>query len=143
MLTFLATVWNWICQANVQSVVISSLLGYLIHLYRETNKNKTDTGNLIQEIEGLAFEHWCSNASDINNHMRCVKIYSRLKTLSWKINQNKEANRTALLEYRKAVTSDPFDDPNRTLILFENPRIDLISSKAKELRKALGIKKEH
>lgn len=139
--------FKWLSETNIQAAVIgpvaTGLLGIIPYALHKREKKKINIAELIQEIEELATEHWCSAGSDSDNHFRAIKIYSRLKKLGWKIDQNKEKNKSALIAYRQAVTSSPFDDPTRVLVLFEDPRIVLISDKAKELRKALGIKRGH
>ncbi len=141
------SVFGWLKETNIQAAIIgpliSSLIGGGAFLWHQSNSKKSNLSDLIQEIEELAIEHWCSPSADSNNHFRAIKILSKIKTLGWRINQKKEKNKSALIEYRQAITSEGFDDPNRDFVAFENPRILLIGSKAKNLRKTLGIKKHH
>ncbi|MCK6417384.1 MAG: hypothetical protein L6Q57_00375 [Alphaproteobacteria bacterium] len=138
---------TWLSETNIQAAIIGPIVSMAISVaaykIQQNNSIKVCLANLIQEIEDLATEHWCSPSSDTNNHFRANKILSKLKTLGWKINQDTDKKKNAMISYRQAVTDHDFDDPHRQFVLFDSPRIILISEKAKNLRKALGIKKHH
>lgn len=143
MLEILEEAWEWICQINIQAALTGPLLTLIAYSYKQGIQQKIYIGNLIQEIEELACEHWCGTGADTNNRSRATKINSKLQTLSWKINQDSKNIRDAFIEYRQAITSDPFEEPTRPSIDFDDTRILLISLKAKQLRKISGIKKHH
>ncbi len=134
---------EWLTEINIQAALSGPILSYIGYLWISSKAKKIYLSDLIQEIETLAFEHWCSHGSDTNNHMRAIRIQSKLKTLSWRINQSNKTISKAFGEYREIITGDNFTDPDRHLILFEDDKIELIGTKARELRRILDIKKDH
>ncbi len=135
--------WDWISEINIQAAISGPLLSYLGYLWLNTKSKKIYLSDLIQEIETLAFEHWCSPGNDNNNHMRAIRIQTKLKMLGWRVNKRDKKVSDALREYRETITGGSFAEPDRHLITFEDPLIELIGTKARELRRALKIKKDH
>ena len=142
-----AAVIGWLQETNIQAAIIgpaiSTLISWIAYAYRQSQKRRANIAKLIQKIERLAIEHWCSPGADTNNKIRGIRISNELQTLSWRIDQKKLENRKALISYRKAVTGGDFADPAREDLAFADPRIALIKRCARDLRKALNIKKEH
>lgn len=139
--------WLWLSGTNIQAAVIgpiiTSVIAYIAFFVRDGQARKCKLAGLVQEIEELGIEHWCSAGSDTNNHHRCIKIQNKIQTFSWRIDQKSEENKKALIALRQSITSGDFDAVNRPAFPFEDPRILLINEKAKAMRKALGIKKHH
>lgn len=138
---------NWLAETNMQAAVIgsvvSSIFGVGAYVFHQKKLNKIVLSELIQEIERLAIEHWCSLPSDTNNRARCTEIQHKFSTLAWRMDQNKEYKKNALVEYRISVTGGEFDDPNRQILNYTSSGISEISESAKKLRKSLKIKKHH
>lgn len=134
---------DWLSETNIQAALLGPILSYLGYLWLSSKSKKIYLSDLIQEIETLAFEHWCSPGTDTNNHMRAIRIQTKLKMLGWRVNKKDKKVSDALREYRETVTGGSFAEPDRHLIPFEDPLIELIGTKARELRRALKIKKEH
>lgn len=138
---------GWLQETNIQAAIIgpfiTTVIGWVTHYYQQGQRKKTNLGTHIQKIEQLAIEHWCCPGSDTNNKIRGVIISTEIQTLSWRIDQKKQKNRNALIAYRKAITSGDFDNPARKDVPFSDPRIELIRSSARNLRRTLGITKDH
>jgi hypothetical protein len=134
---------QWFSETNIQAALLAPAFTYVGYLCINSRAKKIYLSDLIQEIETSAFEHWCSPGSDPNNHLRAIRIQSKLKTLGWRINQRNKNISDAFREYREAITGGSFADPNRTFVPFEDSIIELITTKARELRRVLKIKKDH
>ena len=138
---------DWFAGTNVQSAIIgptvSGFLGACAYAFHQRKSNKVVLSELIQEIERLAVEHWCSLPSDTNNRARCIEIQHKFKTLAWRADQNREYKKNALKGYRQAVTGGDFEDPNRPVYIYSSQEIKLICQRARRLRKDLKIKKHH
>lgn len=141
---------TWLNATNLQAAVITIatyvLIKFVPYLFRENKLLKASQSNLIQDIEDLAVDHWCSHGTDANNHSRTLKILQKFRHLARMIDQKKERTRFALIEYRKSVTNDDGDDfisKDRKAVPYKDARIDLILTKAKDLRKILNIKEQY
>ncbi len=141
------TIWTWIGETNIQAALIgpliSSLIGGIAYWFHNENAKKIALASLIQDIERLAMHHWCSDPNDNTGRIRCLDLQNLMQTLSWKINKKCISQKDALIEYRQAVTGGEFSESNKPILSHNSPRIILISEKAKNLRKVLGIKKHH
>lgn len=135
--------YQWVKETNIQSALIGAGLAWIASLYNKSQQNKSKLSELIQEIESLSIEHWCSSPTDTNNHFRAIKIQSKLQTLSWRVGGSNYEVRLAIIGYRKAITNDDFGETNRQFVIFESSRVQLIQERARELRQKLGLKKYH
>ena len=68
--------FKWLYKTNIQAAVIgpvaTGLLGIIPYALHKREKKKINIAELIQEIEELATEHWCSAGSDSDNHFRAA-----------------------------------------------------------------------
>ncbi|MGB1077492.1 MAG: hypothetical protein ACPG05_04225 [Bdellovibrionales bacterium] len=139
--------FEWLLEINMQaaiaSLIASGLSGFIVYNINQKNIKKTDLSNLIQEIEDIAIDYWCSDGRKKENKERSLKIKKKLQTLSWRVNQNKPEIKAALKEYRQSITSGSFESPNRKPSPHEDPRICQIYDKARILRKKCKIKRHH
>ena len=85
---------NWFAETNVQAAIIgpflSAILTAITYCFSQNTQKKITISNLIQDIERLSTEHWCSPASDEINRARCIEILHKFKTLGWKMDQKKD-----------------------------------------------------
>lgn len=136
-------IFSWILKINIQASVVGLGASFIAYKYNSVQNSKKQQSQLIQKIQRLATEHWCSSGSDTNNHFRAIEIQQTLQMLSWKIDQSDEKIKQSFIDLRQAVTRDNFAETDRNPILFDDPHIELINRLTKDLRKNLKLKKEH
>ena len=139
---FSITIWLIDVMAHSISYAIAGgMIVFAGYFFKEKKLKKKELSTFIQEIEDLAAHHWCSTNDDKNS--RGISIQQKIHALGKKIGvNNKQKLSDPYREYRKAITSDNFDNP-----IVESPdknsRVLLIREKSENLRKALGIKKNY
>lgn len=127
-------------QAGVTTLVVYFVSNGVTYLLRQNKSKKIILSCLIQDVEDLAIEHWCSDATDANNRARGIKIQQKIRTVAQKIDKKTERIQSALIEFRQAVTGGNFDSADRLAVPYENEKILLILAMAEKLRESLNIR---
>jgi hypothetical protein len=134
-------------ESSLFSIIVATIIGQIItcivYKYRKLEARKTYLSELIQSIVGDAESHWCNSPQEEINRARCLMLQRNIRDLSWRIGDMSKDVEAHFIQFRMEITGDNFTEPNRSVYDFVSEKVDKINLAARNLRRSLGIKKDH
>lgn len=141
-------IWNRIdWESSVFSIIVATIVGqlitYFIYRYKKSQSRKIFLSSSIESIVGDAVSHWCNSPDEEINRARCLMLQRNIQDLSWRIGEMSKDIEAHFIQFRMEITGDAFTEPNRSIFEFNSEKIEKINLSARNLRRSLGIKRDH